>query len=144
MIDLSHQYSVTTPRVAVKLVKIFNLPGTNLIQMNVANQLLEVPVFLTNDRVISVLEEMTVPVITQIEPHCISCKQTAHEGREPSRTASQQNVCVVAHYRPRINSGSRFHGQPPQTGNKVLSVSIIIHDASTLDPPDGDVMKRTG
>jgi hypothetical protein len=55
---------MTTPRVAVKLVKIFNLPGTNLIQMNVENQLLEVPVFLTNDRVISVLEEMTVPVIT--------------------------------------------------------------------------------
>jgi len=64
MLDLPHQYSVTAPGVAIKLVKIFKLPGPNLIQMNVTNQLLEVPVFLTNDRVISVLEEMAVPVIT--------------------------------------------------------------------------------
>lgn len=47
--------------------------------MNIADQFQQIRIFLTNDRFITVLEEMTTPLMTSIEGNSVSSHKTAHD-----------------------------------------------------------------
>jgi hypothetical protein len=64
---------MATPRILVQFQNILHHLGSKRIEMDVANQLCKVMVFITNDGFVSILKKITTPGMTSIVSDRIAC-----------------------------------------------------------------------
>ena len=76
--------------------------------MDVTNQFQQIWVFLADDGLIAVLEEVSTSPVTYIECYCISGHESAHDLAERCRTGTQQDMKVIWDQRPRVTLGLCF------------------------------------
>jgi hypothetical protein len=57
---------------------------TYRIEMDVTNDITEIPILANYRRLVAILEEVTHALMPLIEPHGISCQQAVHERRKTS------------------------------------------------------------
>ncbi len=78
MLNASYQPCVPAPGIFVHKSKAFHQTGPHRIEMDIANQLLKVSIFIANDRFIAILKKMTVPVMAQVEVDGICGQKEPH------------------------------------------------------------------
>lgn len=76
--------------------------------MDVANELLEIGIFLTNNGFVSILKQIPVSSVTMIEADDVSGQQPSHHRRQRHRAGPEEQVGMVREKSPGIASGSRF------------------------------------
>jgi hypothetical protein len=58
--------------------------------MDITNQLQQIWVFLAQDRFETVLKKMTMPAMTPVIAHRITCKYATHDRRDGNHSGTQQ------------------------------------------------------
>jgi hypothetical protein len=112
--------------------------------MNIPNQFPEVDIFLADDGLVPILEEMAVAAVTTVEVTGVTCQEATHELRESGRTAAEQDVGVIREECPRIDLGLRLRGSLAEAGQEFRSIGIILDNLATLHPPQNHVVKGAG
>ena len=59
------------PLIRIQDIKRFSQTDPQGVEMNIADQLKKIRFFLTNNRFVAILEEMTAAVMAQVEDDCI-------------------------------------------------------------------------
>ena len=106
------------------------------IEMDVAHQLQKVRVFLTENGLVAVLEEIAVSPVSAIEAHHVAREQPRHHGGERSSSCSQKKVNMVGEQRPAVAGSRGLDKDPSQTIKEILPVGIIPEDLPPLDASD--------
>jgi hypothetical protein len=132
--------AVTAVGVARQRGDVRDQPRTEGVQVDVAHQLLEVAVFLTDDRFVAVLEEIPVPAMAAVEPDRVAGEEAPHQGGQGDGTGPDQEVGMVRQEGPGIAGGLGGRQEPRQAGQKLLPILVVPEDIAALDPPDDDVL----
>jgi len=53
--------------------------------MDIANEFGKISIFLTENRLVPILEELAVTMVPSVEGHCMTGKQAGHDGMEGNR-----------------------------------------------------------
>jgi hypothetical protein len=110
--------------------------------MDVAHQLQQVRVFLTEDGFVAVLKQIAVASVSAIEAHHVAREQPRHHGSERSSSCSQKKVNMVGEERPAV-AGSRGLGEDPcQPIEEVLPVRIVLEDLPPSAASDEHMVQR--
>jgi hypothetical protein len=80
---------------ALELLQVPDHPGPERIQMDVADQLQQIGVFLTGNGPVAVLEEIAVSPVSAVEAHHIAGEEPRHHGRDGNTPCSQEKMNVV-------------------------------------------------
>ena len=76
--------------------------STYRVQMDVSYEFLEVGFLFADDRLVAVLKELAVTVMTVVEGDGVTGEELPHERYDTRRTASQKKVGVIGHEGPGI------------------------------------------
>jgi hypothetical protein len=90
-------------RIAVKLAKRADDPDPERIQVEIADQLQEIRLFVHHDGPIAILEEMAGAPVAPIESARVPGQEAAHAAGQRARARADQQVEVIRQERPRIN-----------------------------------------
>lgn len=101
-------------------------------------------VLFAKDRLIAILKQVPISPMATIVGHGVTRQQPPHEPREPLNAAPQQNMKVIGHEGPRINTRLPLRGEPPHTGDERVTIVIILKYPSLLYPSDNHMMKCPG
>jgi hypothetical protein len=141
---LSDKFGMTTPGKPVKIFKTNDHPRTNRIQVNIPHQFEEIRIFVTDDGFITVLKEMSGPIVAQIENDSIAGQQTPHESGQCALFRAHQEMKMIIEQGPGKAPGARLLQKGRKACEKILSVLIVKKDVASFDAPDNDVMQKTG
>jgi hypothetical protein len=112
--------------------------------MNVTHQLPKINVFIAHDGMITILKQMPVPEMAKVVGYGISGEEPSHEFWKTRWAASQEQMGVIGHQRPRVDMGFRLFGKIAQAFNEVLPVPVIIHNLPFFNPADDDMVEGPG
>ena len=82
---LAHQRTVPAIGVFIQFFDSWHNTGTNGIEVNIANKLLQVCIFLTDDGFVSILKKLAVAFVATVKADSVSRKEPSHyrgKGRE--------------------------------------------------------------
>ncbi|MDO3378857.1 hypothetical protein L9S41_00225 [Geoalkalibacter halelectricus] len=91
--------------------KVRDQSGPNGIQMDVAEKLLEVNLFLTHDRFEAVLEKLASSGVPFIECDNVAGQQSTHEIGQRDIAGPEKKVGVIGSQHPAETGGSGFRKQ---------------------------------
>jgi hypothetical protein len=111
--------------------------------MDIPNQFLEIRLFLAYNGFISVLQQMSMALMTAVETDHIPGQQSPHESGQRNFTCTQKKVSMIGKKCPGIASCLCFQQKLSQPFKKILPVSIIPKDLSPLNTPDDNMMKNS-
>ena len=78
-----------------------------------------------------------------VKRHHIPGQQAPHQGGDPRRAGSKQEMSVIGHQRPGIASGLGLRNQNGQPVHKILLIHRIPKYFLALDSPDDHMMQYT-
>jgi hypothetical protein len=79
--------------------------------VNITDQFFEICIFLANNGFVPILKKLAVSSMSAIETHCITGKQTPHEGGNGSIPGPEQEMSMIGQKGPRIAGYIRFRQQ---------------------------------
>jgi len=120
-----------------------NLLGAERVQMNVTYQFKKISVFLAKNRFVTVLKQMSMSTVTQIEADRITGQKTPHYGRDGDLSGFQQEMEMVGDQSPSVTPGCGLRQQYRQTTDKVGSVVVVFEDRSALYSSANNVVERS-
>jgi len=80
---------VTTKRVSIEFTHICHQFAAQRIEMDIANQLLKIGVFLANYRLILVLKKLPAATMPAVEINGVTGQQSAHQAGDTAAAAAQ-------------------------------------------------------
>ena len=110
--------------------------------MNVPDELEEVFILLAQDRFVSVLEQVSAPLMPEVEKYSVPGQKPLHEGRQFYLRGAKQKVEMIRHKRPRETRSLRFLQQSRQTLHKRMPIIVVKEDVPALNTPDDNMMKE--
>ena len=110
--------------------------------MNVADELRQIGVFLAENRLVAILEELAVAAMPLIEGDRMAGEQAGHDSMEGDRAGLQEQMRVIAEERPCITGGAGVGEYLPHSFDKAVFVDIIAEDQSPLDAADDDMVEN--
>ena len=110
--------------------------------MNVTDEFDEIGVFLAENRLIAVLEELTVTVMSLIEDDRVTGEEAGHDRMEGNRARLQEQMGVIAEERPCVTGGVGVGEYLLHSFDKAVLVDIITEDQSPLDAADNDMVEH--
>jgi len=92
-----HDAGMPAPSVGVKLLHQGDEAGSQWIEVNVADELQKMGVFLAHNRLVSVLEEAAAAMMAKVEDDCITGQQALHQSRQGTLALgrAEKGMCVV-------------------------------------------------
>jgi len=129
------------PWIPVQFGRILHKTCTNRIQVNVPNQFLEISIFLANDGLIAILEQMPVSGMPQIVRNRIPREKASHKSRQTDLRAAHKNVGVIRQQSPCKNPGLGFSCRIAHAGYKVFSILVVSDDFTRLYAPDNNMVQ---
>jgi hypothetical protein len=112
--------------------------------VNIARQFQQVGIILADDRFISILKEMAMPSVSQVEVDHITGKEFAHTLGNRLATGTNQQMKVVRKEGPRIDMEIPIQAEIRQSVQKIFPVLIRAENGCPLDAPSHDVMQSPG
>jgi hypothetical protein len=103
----------------------------------------EIGIFLAENRLVTILKELTVTVMSPVEGNRMTSKKAGHDGVEGSLACFQDQMNVIAEESPCVTRRVGFGKHLPDSLDKTVFVDIVTEDQSPLNPPDDDVMDHT-
>lgn len=139
-----HDDAVTGPGEPFQRGHICNDAGTDAIEMDVADQLQEVGVFLTEKRLVAVLEEMPGAPVSSVELLGVAGQYPSHDGCKGNTTASEQKMRVILEEHPCVTGRGGLAQNERKTGDEVLMILRISEDRGSFNAPDDDMVDGSG
>ena len=112
--------------------------------MDVADQLAEVRLLLSDDGLESTLEEVSDALVAGVEGGSVPAKEAVHGPGEGDAAGAQQEVHVIGQQGPGINGQLTRRGQTRQAKEEVRPVAVVAKDGATFDTPCHDVVEGVG
>jgi len=84
---------------------------------------------------------MPVSSVPPVKPDAVTGEKSAHEGRNPLRTAENQKMHVIIQKRPGEHSGLGLFGQITETGEETLSIVFVAEYRYPFDPANHNVVQ---
>jgi len=138
---LAEKDGVARPGISSKIIQVGNKAGPERIEMDVPDQILEIGVFLTDDRLVAVLEEMSGTVMSSVEAGGVSGQEPCHNFGQRSSAGAQQNVNMVCQEGPCVTDGPGFRKKLSAAVEKVPPVGKTRKDRPLFYSSDDDVVK---
>jgi hypothetical protein len=135
---------MATPRKWAEIVETFDPPRPQKIQVDVADEFLEIPLFLAEDRFVAILKQLAVTAILPVETDGISGQQPLHDTCDRKFTRSNQQVHMVRDQGPSQALRARRGDNTPEVVYKSLSVGIRAENLTAFDPTHDDVVHSSG
>jgi hypothetical protein len=96
--------------------------GPEGIEMDIADQILEIGVLLADNRFITVLKKMTRPVSPAIEGYCIAGKKSCHDRGQGHVTRTDEEMHVVGEKRPCVAGSAGLREERAAPFDEVASI----------------------
>ena len=140
---LRHYWNcIERDRAPVKAIRVVHQTGPKRVQMNIAHQLKKIGILLAEDRLVAILKQVPLAIMTQVEADCMACHQSSHDPGKGSSAGSQEQVKVVGQQRPGVTGRARLFENDPQSLQKRSSVLLIPEDRCSANTPGDNVVKR--
>ena len=129
------------PRVSPKGAEVRHKAGAEGVEVDVAYQILEAGLLLTNNRFIAVLEEVSGTSVPVVKAAGIPGKESCHDLGQRHSTGAKEQVCVVCEERPCVADGPGFRKKIAAPSKKVSSIGKASKDGSPFYSSDDDMME---
>ncbi len=103
--------------------------------MNIAGQLEEIGIVLTENGFVSVLKKVTVSLMPAVIVDHISCQQFPHADGEWLGPCSEQEMKVIAHKGPRIDAQSTYATKIGKPLKKILPILSVAKYRYSINAP---------
>ena len=118
--------------------------GPQRVQMDVADEFLQIEIFLAQYGFEAVLKQGAVATVPVIEMDHISRQQPSHEGGKSRVPRSQKKMGVIGQKGPGQAGGTGFWKKKGHPLDQIVPVPVVPEYFSTLDTPDDDMLKHPG
>lgn len=112
--------------------------------MNVTDQLEEIGIFLAQDRLVPILEEMPMSPVTAVVGDSVAREKPPHHSGDGGPARPKQEMNVIREQHPTIAGSTGLRKNASHPIDKLISILVILEDFSALDPSYNDVMQSTG
>jgi len=129
------------PRVGPKGAEIRHKPGAERVEVDIAHQVFEVGILLTDNRFIAVLKEMSGTFVPAIKTGGVSGQKSCHNRRQRHCTGAKQQVCVFCKEHPCVTDCPGFRKKIAAPSKKVPSIGKASKDGSPFYSSDDDMME---
>jgi len=109
--------------------------------MNVGDKLQEIGFLLAKNGLITVLEKMTVPVMSPIEPYRVTSQKAAHDGGDWNVSGAQKKMHMIGHQCPCVASCLRLLQETGNPRNEIVTVLVIGKDPLPFNSSNNNVMQ---
>jgi len=133
---------MAAPSIPVKFVHRFEEAGAQRIEMDVAHQFEKIWLFVANDRLVSVLEEMAGTPVPEVEGHGVTGQKAAHEFCQGSLARAQQEVDMVFEQGPGETVGFGRDQQIRKPSHELATIFIVGKNITSLDTADDNVLQE--
>jgi len=142
-LGLTHEDRMPGPWVTFQLVNIVDNTCSNRIQVNISHKLEEVFVLIANDRLVTVLEEVSASVVAQVECDSIAREKTTHESRQGYLARTDEEMEVIGEKSPSEADGVGFLQQRGKTLDEKAPVVIVQEDITALYTSNDYMLKES-
>ena len=136
-----HEGRMSRPRIPPQFCHIPNEARPEWIQMNVPGDLQEILLFLTDDRLVAVLEQVAIPPVSPVEIDDVAGEEPSHALGEAALASANEKVEMVVQEGPGIHPPGPLVTQVPHPGQEVLAVFRSPEDLGPLNPPADDMVE---
>jgi hypothetical protein len=112
--------------------------------VNVSHKFLEIRIFVADYRLISVLEEVPVPLVPPVEGNRVACEKPPHECGQTGRAASEEKVNMIREQRPAVDARLCVRRRISEAHHEGLTILVITNNEASLYPAHDDVMEGAG
>ena len=92
--------------------------------MNVTYQFSKIGVFLTKNRLVPVLKELPMTVVSLVEGNCVTGKEACHDRREWNPASLTQKMDMIIKEHPCITGGTGIGEYLPHPFHKAVFICI--------------------
>lgn len=131
---------VPGPGIGIKLLDAFHQAGPQGVEVDVADQLKQVKVFLADDGLVTVLEKMAGSLMAKVEDHRIAGQKPQHEDGKPCLPWAEQQVKMIVHECPGQAVGAGFEQEFSKAIEKQVAIIVVKEDVAPLDASDDDML----
>ena len=141
MKEIAHESSMTRVGIAGEISEVLDNPRSQRIEVDIADKLGEIGVFLTENRLVAILEELPVTVVLFVEAHGVAGKQTGHDGVKGCPPSLHEEMRVIAEKRPCVAGGMGIGEYLAHPFDEMILVDIITEDQSSFYAADDDMVE---
>jgi hypothetical protein len=135
------QRGMTAPGVPIERGQVLDQAGAQGIEVNVTHELKEVGFLFDQDRLVSVLKEMSRPPMASIEADRIAGEEPAHGAGERDGAGSCQQMEMVGEQTPGEDGESCPATYLLQPSDEIMAVYIGAEDRLAIEAPHHDMVK---
>lgn len=128
------------PGVGIQFLDPRHYTGPNRIEVNIAHQLLEVGVFLTNYGFISILKKMAVASVAEVKADSVSRKEPCHDGCKGNESCPKEEMGVVGDEHPCVTGSFTWREEFGEALKEILPIPVVYENISALDTSDHDMV----
>jgi hypothetical protein len=140
----SKKRSVSAPRILAKRSEIGDCRRAEGVQVDVADQLEEIGLFLDDDGLVAILKEMPGAAMPPVECARISGKEASHAAGERAPARPEEEVRVVREESPGVNPQGAHTDEGREAREEILPIPIVSEDDLAVKSADDDVVERSG
>src|SRR3990167_10222006 len=107
--------------------------------MNVSRRLQQIPFCFTDDRLVAVLEQVSLPPVSPVEVDDVAGEEPSHALGEAALAGAHEEMEMVVQEGPRVHPPRPLGTEVPQPGQEVLATFRSPEDLDPLNPPADDV-----
>jgi hypothetical protein len=108
--------------------------------MDITNQLQQISILLTQNRLVTILKQYPMPVVPSIVCHSIASQKTAHQSGHGNHSTPYQKMDMVRQQGPGKTGCLRFEKKKPQTVEKGVTIPIVLENSFPLDSSHYEVV----
>jgi hypothetical protein len=134
-IPLAYDHRMTRIRIFTKFGDPAYQPGTNRVEVDVANQFKKIGIFLNDDAFVAILEEVAFSIVAPIVPDSVASHEPPHHGGKKHYAGSHKEVKVIGHQAPGKQLYLTLGHHLGKTVQELRKVSGVPEDVLPLDAP---------
>ena len=129
--------------VSVVVVHILDDSRPERVEMDVTDKFGEIGIFLTDDRLIPILEELAMAVVSPVERYCVAGKETGHDGMERGPACLYEKMGVIPEQGPGVTGSVGVDKDLPYPFNEPVFIHVIAKDQRPFNAAHDDVVQNS-
>jgi len=126
---------MTAVLISFQLFHILYKSGSKRVQMNVTHQFQQIGIFLAQNRLVAVLEEVAMSSVSAVVPKGITGQKPSHDRGDGNGAGSKQKVKMAWNQRPSIAGCFGFFQDICESSQKIVTVCIVFEYSPFFNPP---------
>lgn len=143
-LSLAEEDGVASPGIGGERVDGDVETRTNGVEVDVANEFEQIGVFLDEDVLEAILEQVPRPAVDAVEGGGVGAEPALSETGEGEITGAQECVGMVGHESPGVEAGSGFEDEGAEAIKEAVAVAVGPKDPAALDAADDEMVHSTG